>query len=259
MALDSLNENIKKKAFDALNLINKANNITLLTHRSPDPDGISSCFALEKILSPLGKNIETIYPNEPNEKIIIRPNREKIASFSINPDLIITLDTASIERLYWSKSFKNTPLINIDHHISNNIKGEINIVDPTISSTCELVYLLINEWNFSIDKSIAEALLYGLLYDTQSFYIPTTTKQTLFVAGNLIEKGANLYELQTALEQNLSPQIITLWKEILENIQFSSTKKTSWCFITYNQLRKKKPETIISFRFYKFFSKNIRN
>jgi bifunctional oligoribonuclease and PAP phosphatase NrnA len=55
----------------------------------------------------------------------------------------------------------------IDHHIDNEFDVPITIVDPTLSSTCEIVYkMLMQEDESLINQTVATALLLGILTDT---------------------------------------------------------------------------------------------
>ena len=157
---------------DAWKFIKKSRNITLLTHSSPDGDGISACAALDATLIKLGKNTETIYPDKPEFIYKRQATNIFIGEHKQKPDLIIAVDTANYQRLYWPTEFKNIPLINIDHHISNSLNGKFNFVNPQSSSACEELYIVLQNWDASsMDKYIAECLLFGILYDGQIFHI----------------------------------------------------------------------------------------
>ncbi|MGN1314747.1 MAG: bifunctional oligoribonuclease/PAP phosphatase NrnA [Lachnospiraceae bacterium] len=74
--------------------------------------------------------------------------------------------------------------INIDHHISNSGTGDINILEPHASSTCEVVYGLMEPDR--LDKEIAKALYLGIIHDTGVFNYSNTSPKTLRIAADLI-------------------------------------------------------------------------
>lgn len=223
----------------AWNLIQASKKITLLTHYKPDADGISACAALAHILQKIGKTVETIYPNKPEFPLKRVASKELIASHSYIPDLLIACDTANYSRLYYPDVFHNTPLISIDHHVSNSLNGKFNFLDASTSSTCEVLYKLICSWNKSLlDTYTAEALLMGIIYDSQVFHTQATSPETLRTAAELMELGANLFELKTELLSTKSPGIIALWGKILATVQLSTNKQAAWVCITQDDLKK---------------------
>lgn len=232
-------EKILSNKIETYKLIKSVNNITLLTHYRPDGDGISACAALENLLLKLGKKVETIFPNNPEFIFKRLPKKFHIGTHKQIPDLLIALDTANYERLYFPKEFKGLPIINIDHHISNSIKGNFNFIDANTSSTCEILFDLIKSWDYSlIDKYMAECLLFGILYDSMVFHTQSTYPSTLRITAELIELGADLYKLKTELISDKDPKIINLWGQILSNIKISKNNKAAWAKITQDDLKK---------------------
>lgn len=202
----------------ALELIQFAKAITLLTHKNPDPDGISACAALSEWLIAQGKQVETIYVNQTDYTLAVHPANERINSHTHIPELLIACDTANYDRLYYPDLFKSIPLINIDHHVSNSIKGTVNLVDGTVSSTCEYLVSLFKAWNVKITKTIADALLYGMLYDTQIFQTQPTNAQTLRVAAELVDAGAHIFKLKLLLESHKTSAHIKFWGSVLQRL-----------------------------------------
>ncbi len=221
---------------DALNksleLIKESKSITFLTHFKPDADGISACAALSYWLVKQGKQVETIYPSTAESVLYAQPKNVFINQHHQIPDLLIACDTANYDRLYFPELFTTIPLINIDHHISNSIKGTYDLVASDASSTCELVYVLLQNWDItSIDKEVASILLYGILYDSQSFQTNNTTPNTLRVAADLVEKKAELFFLNRLLSAQKTKNIMKLWGYLLQKMQYSSTEQSIWLSI----------------------------
>ena len=222
----------------AWDLIQKAQKITLLTHQNPDADGISACAALDLIFAKMGKTVEAVYPTKPEFPLTRQPRMVHINTHTQIPDLIIALDTANYARLYYPEMFKSIPLINIDHHVSSNINGTCNLLNPVASSTCEELFLLIKQWAPDmIDQAVAECLLFGMLYDTQVFHTQATKPYTLRIAAELMDYGANVFDLKNELLANKSPKIIALWGRVLSNIQISPSGNAAWATITQKDLK----------------------
>jgi bifunctional oligoribonuclease and PAP phosphatase NrnA len=223
----------------AWQLIQKAKKITLLTHKKPDADGISACAALAHMLEKYDKDIEAIYPSPAESDTIQRqPRNVLINKHTIIPDLIIVCDTANYDRMYYPEEFKQIPLINIDHHVSNAIKGNYNFVNPLAASTCDYLFLILKHWDKScIDKYIAECLLFGMLYDTQVFQTNATQARTLRIAADLMDYGADLYALKTELLCNKNPKIIALWAHVLGSVKITPSGKAAYALVTNADLQ----------------------
>ena len=231
-----------------LQTIKKSNRITFLTHFRPDADGISSCAALSTWCQKMGKIVETVYPSESKGVLYAHPENVFINEHKQKPDLLIACDTANYDRLYYPNSFKEIPLINIDHHVSNLINGTHNLVVSDIASTCELVYSLLKIWDPEvIDEKIASMLLFGILYDSQSFQTSNTNKQTLLIATYLMEHGASLFDLNRLLYAQKTTQSLQLWGKLLQNIQQSESGQSVWLAIKKEEDKKGSAGTIHNF------------
>ncbi len=219
--------------------VSDAKRITLLTHRRPDGDGVSACAALDAVLSEMGKEVECVYPSPLEQSVPRQAKSVYVAEHKQSPDLLISCDTANEERLYFPEAFNDIPLINIDHHVSNSRYGSCNLVNGSVSSACELLALLLYEWApESITAYVAECLLFGMMYDTQIFIIPSTSPQTLRISADLIERGADFTQIKTDLISDKNPKIIHLWSEILSSVVVSPSGSAAWAIVTQEQLSK---------------------
>ncbi len=113
--------------------------------------------------------------------------------------------------------------INIDHHISNTGSGDINIIEPERSSTCELLYDLLEKEQ--LDEEIAKALYIGLIHDTGVFKYSNTSPKTLQIAAELIQFGFDFPKLidETFYEKTYVQSQI-MGRAILESIRFLGGK-----------------------------------
>ena len=81
-------------------------------------------------------------------------------------------------------------VVNIDHHISNTKFGDVNLVEDTASSTCEIIAALAYGRGWPVPVAAASALLAGIYGDTGAFRYSTTSSDTFAVAQKLIASGA---------------------------------------------------------------------
>lgn len=178
---------------DLLKEVGNARSIGIAGHMRPDGDCAGSCLALYRYLSQIKKDAKIDLYLEPiADKLQITEDSLRVKQENEEGriyDVFISLDSGSIDRLGFAEEyFKNSiKTINIDHHISNTNFGQVNYVAHDASSTCEVLYELMDK--DYIDLSIAKALYMGIIHDTGVFKHSNTTKRTMEIAGALIERG----------------------------------------------------------------------
>ena len=175
-----------------------AKSIVIAGHVRPDGDCIGSCTALYLYLlqnkEQLGfDRIDVYLESFGNEFNLLNGVNEIKHSYESEHqyDVFISVDCAAQDRLGNALKYFQTAkkTINIDHHISNQGFAMVNHIVADASSTCEVLYTLMEE--AIITKDIASALYVGIIHDTGVFKHSNTTEQTMQIAGRLISKGIN--------------------------------------------------------------------
>lgn len=230
-------------------LLENSKNILLINHIRMDPDAFGSLSGLYLLLKKQWYNIAAINDeNTPKEydflgcNEIIQPDLD-IKKF--NPDLIISLDAASIWQL-WETYIKNkqifdtTDFVVFDHHKTNPGFGTLNIIDIESSSTCELVFRAIEHLWFQkdIDSHIATNLTAWIHTDTNIFYNENTTPTTLRVAAKLMEFWADFRSPMFEFYKKKTFKRTKLWWEILKDIQQDYDWKITYAIVEKELFKK---------------------
>ena len=170
------------------------------SHISPDGDNIGSTLSMYYTLNKLGKNVYYVLDDNPpqNLKFLVENvNILKSEEVSLTNYNIVALDCGDKNRICLSKELVDNAksIICIDHHVSNDHYGDFNYIDTEASSTCELVYNILVEYEKSedikiIDENIATYLYTGLLTDTGNFIYSNTHPSSFEMAKDLLLKGA---------------------------------------------------------------------
>lgn len=159
-------------------------------------------------------------------------------------DLIVTLDTPSLEHLgeIYEKNtdlFFETTIINIDHHPSNEHYGEINLVDLTATSTCEILAALIENFEESlIDANIATSLLTGIIVETNSFQHVKTTPKAFLKASALIAKGGDHPRIVRELYKTKNISLLKLWGRALARLREVKAYGLAYALLNRNDFLK---------------------
>ncbi|MCL2420256.1 MAG: DHH family phosphoesterase [Defluviitaleaceae bacterium] len=171
-------------------ILKQFNQFIIAGHTNPDGDAIGSCFGLGLALEKMGKQVHVLL--EPyHHKYDIIPGRHLLyeeTDLPADDTVLICLDAADLQRLNrHPKALVETMphSINIDHHFSNTRFAKYNYIDDKASSTCELVYRVLDGL-VALDKAIASALYSGIAGDTGGFRHSTTSPDTMRIAGNLM-------------------------------------------------------------------------
>src|SRR5215212_8273394 len=176
--------------------LDKSKNVIIASHVRPDGDAIGSLLGLGLALRDAGKSVQMVLVDgvsssfkhlDGSDLIVKGPTQEY--------DTFITVDAADFKRV--GKAFENfgQPDINVDHHKTNENFGKINLIEAEEVATAAILARHIPEWGFKITKSIAAALLTGIITDTLGFRTSNTNPSALRLCAMLMETGVDMTEL----------------------------------------------------------------
>ncbi|MDR5658218.1 bifunctional oligoribonuclease/PAP phosphatase NrnA [Serpentinicella sp. ANB-PHB4] len=222
--------------------INQTSKVAVISHINPDGDSLGSTIGLGIALNKICDDI-TIYNTDIVPlKFKFLPNIDLLTKYDNYPeckyDFCFVLDCGDEDRLGECKRILNQSktVINIDHHISNTMFGDVNIVDHDASATCEIIYHILED-NFIIDKNIATCLYTGILTDTGNFTYSNTTYKTHEIVSKLVKTGIDIENISFNLYQNNSLQSVKLTGSILSNLEVTMGGKVSFVTITCEQVK----------------------
>ena len=209
-------------------LVKGAKRIALSGHVRPDGDCVGSVMSVYQYLKKNMPGVEVKVFLETPPSIfecikdfeVIDSNMETQEVY----DVFIALD-CNDERLGDAEPIfqRAKTRINIDHHVSNSGCGDINIVVPEASSTCEVVYELMDP--DKLDVEIAKALYIGMIHDTGVFKYSNTSPKTLRIAADLITYGFDFPRIidETFYEKTYV-QTQVMGRAISESVRFMDGK-----------------------------------
>lgn len=209
---------------EAVPLIRSAQRAYVASHLSPDGDAVGSVLGLGHALRELGLSATVALPEPAPTGFDFLPGVEGLVQEppSGEEDLLIVLDCTDPSRLgdlCRPALFTRLPVINIDHHATNDLFGTVNLVDARATSTAELVAGLVEALEVPFSPSIATCLLFGLVADTQGFRTPNTTPASLGCASRLLAAGADLQTINRRLFLSAPIAALCLEGEILARAQ----------------------------------------
>jgi bifunctional oligoribonuclease and PAP phosphatase NrnA len=227
---------------EIIRAINEGQSFLITAHVRLDGDALGSELALYLMLRELGKNVVVYNQDHTPERYRFLPAAQNIVHNINNVeqyDTGIILDCSDLTRVgdEAEKIGKIKRLINIDHHISNNGFCSLKMLDAHAGSTGELLFRLMREMRVKISKDISTNLFAAIITDTGSFRYSSTTSETLFAAGNLVENGAEPQWIAENVYENDSPVRLKLLARVLGTLSLDLESKVGSMVVTQRDLQ----------------------
>jgi len=205
--------------------IARAERVLLLTDERIDGDTVGATLGMYHILKSMGKDVVVYSPREIPATFSFMPGIEQI-QFSDTVfdddtiDLVMIFDCADGEYIkdLIPRLPKRSPLIVVDHHVTNPRYGTINLVEDDSASASGVVWRFVKTMNYSIDKSAAQCILTGICTDTNIFSTTNTNAACLDAAHELSRYGARLQEIVRETMMNKTVPALRLWGLAFERL-----------------------------------------
>src|SRR5258706_1168747 len=218
-----------------LEAVRDAQIICVVGHIRPDGDCIGSQLGLTLALKGQGKDVtcwnQDVVPDKLRfldpDKMVETPKRGR------KFDLVIATDAASFERLGTvGECIKERKLlINIDHHESNTRYGDINWIAARQPSTGELIFRLLRAANWAVTPAVADCLFTAISTDTGSFQYPTTRPSTYYVAGKLVDRGADLAKVCNEVYQSYPLSRVRLLRHVFNHFKLTHDNQIAYFWL----------------------------
>ncbi len=215
--------------------IKKHEHFCVVGHQRPDGDCVGSQLAIALALRNEGRRVVCWNQDPMPQKLqfldagnlFARPQAAQ--SF----DCVLAVDSASLDRIGEVQQFihNRKSLINIDHHASNTRYGDLNWVSPNEPSSGEMIYRLLKAVRWSIKPQIADCLFTAISTDTGSFQYPTTRPSTYEIAGDLVDKGANLSVICDQVYQSYPLSRVKLIRHVYNHFKLTNDNKIAYFWL----------------------------
>lgn len=231
-------------------LIDNSKKILLTSHISPDGDAIGSTLGFYHMLTRLGKNVTVMVPNRypaffkwmPGiEKVVImEENKAESVKIFKESDLIFCIDYNSLDRVNGMKPLIETSkskIIVIDHHLNPNIKADVCISHPEISSSSELVFRFLCRWGYypEITLEAAQCIYTGMMTDTGGFTYNSNDPEIYTIIKLLLEKGVDKDDIYRKVFNTYSENRLRLLGYCLNKMEILNDCNTAIITLTLDE------------------------
>jgi len=227
--------------------LRKNKSFLITTHTNMEGDALGSELAFYGILKKLGKKATIVNEDALPYGYEFLPNTDKIIKYKDNLkeikfDCFVALDCSDLNRTgeVYRLNSQQKPVLNIDHHISNQKFGDINWVESRASSCSEMIYKLYQALRLPIDKDTAILLYTGILTDTGSFRYSNVTSFTHKAISELLKFNLDIPKIYKSVYEDIPFEDMKLLAKILPAMKRDAGGRIIWFQIKHNMLRNKK-------------------
>jgi bifunctional oligoribonuclease and PAP phosphatase NrnA len=184
---------VEDVAGDIRALLDRSKHIICLAHKDADADSLGSALAFALSLRAQGRTVHPVVPAPYPFLLSYLPGFDTLEESPAEYDCVFTFDCATTHR-FGDKRFlceSDVPVVNVDHHVSNDGYGSINLIEPWASASGQVVFRLLRKLDMPITPEVANNLYAALFTDTGGFRHENTTEEALRLGAELVHLGAN--------------------------------------------------------------------
>lgn len=227
---------------EAAAFLRNNDNFLLTSHVNPDGDGIGSILGMAGLLRQMGKSFHVICADPPQDKLGFLHAYNIIETFDeamkgkLSFGAAIIIDVPHMDRIGATTTLlkKDAKLLVIDHHISCEPFGAVNLVIHEAAASAQIVAMLYDELGKTFDANSAEALYVGLSIDTGRFRFSNVTPAVFRLAARLVEAGAAPDVLADLLYYNDPIETKIGLAKVIESIELHNGGKTATAWLDYD-------------------------
>jgi len=224
---------------DLLKKIRLGNRFLLTSHINPDGDAIGSELGLARLLRSMGKGA-VVWNRDPTPTIYrplpgsdrVHNGEEPPAGFPDRFDAIVVLECPSPDRTGLEQHLSARPVINIDHHLGNQLYGSVNWVDSAAPAVGEMIYRLAQGLKLTLDPETASCLYLTLVTDTGGFRFSNATPAAFEAAASLVRDGAHPEQVSQWLYESQPLPVVRLIGEMLQTLEIHENGRVATARLT---------------------------
>ncbi len=201
--------------------------IVITAHLRPDGDAAGAALALCLTLQAAGRRAVCVGLEPLGDEFNFLEGLDKTIPATdyvpLDEDVMAVVDCGDFSRIPEALRGHAERMLGfcIDHHKSNSGFAPLCLIDPSSSSSSELVQSVIEAGNLPMTRGIAEALWLGMVTDSGRFSYPCTSPETLRRAADLLEKGARFSMINDVIFCRVHLRQLHLQRRLIESLEVS--------------------------------------
>jgi phosphoesterase RecJ-like protein len=212
------------------------------SHMNPDGDTLGSAIAMKVLLRNLGHEVLHVCPDPVPRSLAFLPGADEVVQ-TIPEDWqraagVVTLDAADLGRFgpLSAQLGAMHPLVDVDHHISNPLFGDVNVVLTDAAATGEVVYRLFRHFEVPVDAEAAHGMYVALVTDTGRFAYEATHVGSHEMAAELLRAGVQPGHVYRMLYERVELAEVRIRGLAMQGMQLSPCGRVAWTTISQDML-----------------------
>jgi len=226
---------------DIVAAIERHNSFLITTHEGPDGDAVGSALALANHLTRLGKDVTVHLIDPVPETYRFLPMAERVFSFvpQRDYDICFVLDVGEFRRAGREIAACRTigSFINIDHHLTCENFGAINLIDSAACATGALIHRVIKASGLSPDYETALCLYTAVISDTGSFHYSNSNPEAFAIAAEMVGLGVKPWAVTEEVFESQPKARLDLLALALSDLTVSSSGRYASLTVTLDMYR----------------------
>jgi len=206
---------------EATEAIQNSQTIVIISHVGPDGDALGSLLGMGNALKQMGKDVTLALQDGVPDYLEFLPNADLVVTELPDDttwDVCLSTDASDAERcgeIGIQAQAKSHIVINLDHHVTNTMFGDIHLVSSEAVSAAEISFSWLEYMQYEFESTASIPLLTGMVTDTLGFRISSVNPRTFEIAQKLMSGGANLYPIIARTLQSMTIGEFRLWQQSL--------------------------------------------
>jgi len=215
-------------------LIESSHSILVTTHTRPDGDACGCVAAITDVLRRTGRKVQPLLLSPlPQWYAFVFTEKVPVLGKDLQPedltrgtfadvDLVIIADTGSYSQLTGLENYlkqSGKPVLVIDHHITSDKLGRVEITDATAGAAGLILYEFLKYARWPITPTAAQALFVAIATDTGWFQLSNTDSRVYRSCAELVDLGVQPTKLYKQLYQNFPYERFKLMARMLNTLE----------------------------------------
>jgi phosphoesterase RecJ-like protein len=200
-------------------------------HENPEGDAIGSELALALALRKMGKTATVLNADPVPGNLMFLPGADTVVREEDGSryEVAVVVDCGSPERTGSVQAELHKPplMVNIDHHRTNGGRGDHCLVDPEAAATGMLIYRVLDSMGAEIGYDVAVNIYVAILTDTGSFHYSNTSPEAFHIAGEMVRRGIDPWEVAEKVYESRSPDRLRLLGRVLASLEIGAGGKVA--------------------------------
>jgi len=224
-------------------IIGNGEKFLITAHIDPDGDALGSVFSLYWVLDSLRKQPCIYLRDRVPYMYEFLPKPPRVFHGEIPEDqydAVFALDCGNLFRVGdgYEKLKGMGPVINIDHHTTNETFGVVNIIDAGASSVAEILYRLYKTMKAAMSFNVAINLYTAIFTDTGSFRYSNTNSQAFLICEEMTKFGVSPSYVAQMVHENHPKERFLLLGLVLATLETHKSDTIAMAMVTQDMFRR---------------------